>query len=396
VENQPTTDPAHAPAGHPGHVVHVLGRASDEIVAHVAVVTRTLAAGGLQQSVVLLDDARGRTLLTRFDADVQLVLASAQRPAWRQPAALLEALADAQRGQRAAAVHLHGLAPGLLGIFAAKFRGLPAPLHLTLYGAGAWKYPSGAFMWLLRRCLPRVEAIMPGRAGPLPLPARIDIVEGTVDEVFYTATRREARQPLVVASTRGADPRAAARYAQLAVLLHDAPQPPGFNWIGPADATSLAQLAAAGIGQFDPPDALRRAARLRSAWLYVAAGDSGGFPAGLVEAMALGLPCIAWATPAHRAVIRHGETGLLCESIDALLTGVANLVDSPTYRTRLGTAARLEALRRFHPVGVSNALLASYQAASAAAPPPHPVVDAADAATAGSPPVAQQLLPVDR
>lgn len=373
--------------------MHLLGRAGDEVVAHVAAVTRSLAAGGLQQSVVLLDDARARTQLTRFDADVQVVLAGPGLPGWRRPAALLGTLADTLRGQRVTAVHLHGLVPGLLGIFAAKFRDLPAPLHLTFYGAGAWKVPGGAFLWLLRRCVPRVEAILPGRAGvPLP-PAQIDIVEGTVDEVFCTATRRENRQPLVVASTRAADPRAAARYAQLAVLLHDAPQPPGFNWIGPADATSTAQLAAAGVGQFDTPDAVRRAARLRSAWLYVAAGDGGGFPAGLVEAMALGLPCVAWATPAHRAVIRHGETGLLCASADDLLTCVANLVDSPTYRTRLGAAARLEALRRFHPAGLGNALLASYQAAAATLPTAR-ADDAAGATAAAA--TQQQLLPVDR
>jgi glycosyltransferase involved in cell wall biosynthesis len=288
-------------------------------------------------------------------------------------------------------VHLHGLASGLLGIFAAKFRSLQAPLHLTLYGAGAWRLPSSGLLWLMRRCVPRVEAILPGRPGvPLP-PAQIDIVAGTVDEVFYAAARREARLPLVVATSGQPDARAAARFAQLAVLLHDAPQPPGFNWIGPADATSTAQLSAAGVGQFDAPDAVRRAARLRSAWLYVAAGDAGGFPVGLVEAMALGLPCVAWATPSHRAVIRHGETGLLCESADELLTCVANLVDSPTYRTRLGTAARLEALQRFHPVGLGNALLASYQAAAA---PPH--VDAGAGAVVATAKPQQQLLPVDR
>lgn len=372
-------------------MVHLLGRASDEIVTHLRIVTRSLAASGVQQTVVLLDDARCRALLTKFDASVRLVLGGAGLPGWRRPIALLRMLRDEVHATATTAIHLHGLLPGLLGIFAAKFHALPAPLHLTLYGCGPWKHPSRIAARLLRALAPHIEAAQP-RPGLVLPPPRIAVVEGTVGEIFFRGLRRELRRPLVVTSSRAADARGAARFAQLAVLLHDEALAPGFNWIGPADAASLAQFNAAGVGQFDAHDDLRRVARLRSAWLYVAAGDASGFPVGLVEAMALGLPCVAWATPQHRAVLMHGETGLLCESADELLTCIANLVDSPSYRERLGQAARLEALRRFHPVGLSSALLAAYQASAAEVHEVRAPVETGPAST--SP--ATRLLPIDR
>lgn len=370
-------------------VVHLLGSASEETVAHLAAVTRALAAGGVPQTVILVDGADGRALLACFDPAVRLVLCAADLPAWRRPAALLRALDAETAAATPKAVHLHGLLPGLLGIFAAKFRDLPAPLHVTLYGTGAWRQPSRWLAVAMRSLAPSGQA---GDGSALTLPrSQVDVVEGAVAEVYFHGRRREARRPLIVAASRALDARGAARFAQLAVLLHDASLRLGFNWVGPADAASLAQLGAAGVGQFDAPDDARRIARLRTAWVYVAGGDTSGFPACLAEAMALGLPCVAWATPPHRALLRDGETGLLCDSEDELLTRIAALVDSPAERLRLGEAAKLDALRRFHPVGLSSALLASYRAAAVDSRP-HP--EAQDSRPAGA--ASSGLLPIDR
>ena len=347
-----------------GRIIHLLGRAGDETIVHVVAVTRALAAGGVPQTVILLDDPHGRALLARFDPTVHVVLAAATSQAWRRPAALLRALTSEAASRPPRAVHLHGMVPGLVGIFAAKMHDLPAPLHLTLYGSGPWRHPSRWLAMALRRLAPSASGAdaAPGTVGPV---GQIDVVEGSVAEAFFHGARREARRPLIVAASRQNDARAAARFTQLAVLLHDASLRLGFNWVGPADATALAQLGAAGIGQFEVHDDAHRIARLRTAWIYVAGGDTSSFPNCLAEAMALGLACVAWATPMHRALIRDGETGLLCDSEDELLTRIAHLIDSPAERRRLGAAARLDALRRFHPVGLGSALLASYSAATA-------------------------------
>jgi glycosyltransferase involved in cell wall biosynthesis len=120
------------------------------------------------------------------------------------------------------------------------------------------------------------------------------------------------------------------------------------NWHGTADTNSLARLAAANVAVYDATDTSERASRMSSAWIYVALAGERGFPVFLAEAMAAGLPCVAWDTPAHRELIRHGETGLCCDSLQTLLACVAELIDSPVRRARLGTAAHSEARRRFN------------------------------------------------
>jgi glycosyltransferase involved in cell wall biosynthesis len=169
--------------------------------------------------------------------------------------------------------------------------------------------------------------------------------DAEVDGVFFRLRRREGRQPLVVVSSRCADAEAASRFAQLAVLLGAGSSRIAFHWLGPADAAASAVLNAAGVVLLAADDPVRRATRLRPAWVCVGLGGA-DMPVRLGEAMALGLPCIAWDTPAQRALIEHETNGLRCDSEESLLTGVAALIDSSGLRLRLGQAARHDALRR--------------------------------------------------
>ena len=101
------------------------------------------------------------------------------------------------------------------------------------------------------------------------------------------------------------------------------------------------------MGVFDVKSERERAQRLSCGWVYLASGDAPGFPQYLVEAMALGLPCIAPDTPFNRGVIRHGETGLLCRNSTEIRRSIAELIDAPALRQRLGAAARADAQQRF-------------------------------------------------
>jgi Glycosyl transferases group 1 len=352
-------------------IVHLLGDASDNMVAFFAAVTTALAEGGLRQTVVLLDDAGQRHLLPLLHASVRLVLVPRVAGQRRRGLALLQALADETRRAPSAAVHLHGVLPCLLGGYAARFRGLRAPLFFTPYGKGLSRPLNGAAALLLRVLRPPPGAparrTITSRATEVEALRRltgepVDLVEGSVPDLFFETPRREARHPLIATAQRANDPRAAALYAQLAVLLGEESLRLSFNWIGPTDAPAKAQLEAAGVGIFPSDDEAACARRLQSAWLYLAIGDAARFPACLVEAMAMGLPCVAWDTPLHREVLRHGETGLLCSSDTELLACVARLVDSADERLRLGQAARAEAQQRFHRRSFSAALLAAYGA----------------------------------
>ena len=364
--------------GMPGTIVHLLGEASDNMVGFFGPVTTALAESGLHQSVILLDRPNQRHLLLKLHPSVRLVLVPPNAGRWRALVTLLRLLgAEVQRAP-GAAVHLHGIVPSLLGGYAARFLGLSAPLYFTPYGRGLRRPLNGVAAMLLWALRPRqgaparrtitsrrteVEALQQLTGAP------VDLVEGSVDDIFFDTPRHEARRPLIVTASRRGDPRGAAMYTQLAVLLSDESLGLGFNWVGSADAESTAQLNAAGVGIFAADDDAGRVVHLRSAWLYVALGHATRFPTCLVEAMAMGLPCVALATPQHREVLRHGETGLLFNSEDELLDGIASLVDSAAYRVQLGQAGREEALRRFHRSRFSAALLAAYAATSEPAPP---------------------------
>jgi len=371
VLNEPSAAASWPDTGVPGTIVHLLGRASDNMVGFFGPVTAALAESGMQQTVILLDDPKQRRLLTKLDGSVRLLLTPSAAGPWRSAVALLRLLRDEVQRVPGAAVHLHGVIPCLLGGYAARFLGLRAPLYFTPYGRGLWRplnYAAAVLLWALRppkgaaarRTITsrptEVDSLLQLTGQP------VDLVEGSVDDIFFDSPRHEARRPLVVTATRSDDPRGAAMYTQLAVLLSDESLGLSFNWVGRADAESAAQLSAAGVGLFDADDDVARVAHLRSAWLYVAIGHTSRFPACLVEAMAMGLPCVAWATPQHREILRDRETGLLCSSESEMLECIAILVDSAAYRSQIGQAAREEARRRFHRSSFSASLLAAYGA----------------------------------
>ncbi len=218
------------------------------------------------------------------------------------------------------------------------------------------KRPFGTLLaWLAQRLRGRSATDAAGAARLVDLAAdfraalaapggQAGVMPGEVGRIFFETLPNTARRPLIVTSSSVDQPRSALTFAQLAVLLGDESLGLSFNWIGATAAESRAALKAANVGVFDVKSEQERAQRLACGWVYLAAGDAVGF---LLEAMALGLPCIALDTPATRHVVRHGETGFLCRNSTEVRQAIAELVDSAELRERLGTAARLDVRQRF-------------------------------------------------
>ena len=68
---------------------------------------------------------------------------------------------------------------------------------------------------------------------------------------------------------------------------------------------------------------------------------------GLIEAMSIGMPIVAFATTEIPAVLRHRVSGLLATDLDPLVDGMRELLDDHELAGRLGAAAREIALERF-------------------------------------------------
>ena len=94
---------------------------------------------------------------------------------------------------------------------------------------------------------------------------------------------------------------------------------------------------------------------IRAAKVFVLSSDYEGMPNALLEAMALGLPCVATDCPCGgpAAVIRDGDNGLLIPVGDeqALTAALASLTWDFDAREQLGRAAR-ETAERFRPEAV--------------------------------------------
>jgi capsule polysaccharide export protein KpsE/RkpR len=203
--------------------------------------------------------------------------------------------------------------------------------------------------------------------------APVRLIEAPVDDAFLGVAGKRARFHLVVTSSRSGSVRSVERFAQLAVLLGGDALRISFNWFGSVDPASLKRLQAAKVGIFDIRDEAERALRVSAGWVYVALGGGRSFPLGLVEAMAVGVPCIALDTPFHRDLVRHGETGYICRSQAEVIDRIAQLIDAPSLCKRIGLAASTEARNRFNSSTFSRALRDAYDLrewGSAAGPMP--------------------------
>jgi glycosyltransferase involved in cell wall biosynthesis len=92
-----------------------------------------------------------------------------------------------------------------------------------------------------------------------------------------------------------------------------------------------------------------RAAVFAAPCVHAANGDRDGLPTVLLEAMALGTPCVSTPVAGIPEAVQHGVTGLLVPERDsfALADAIAALIDDPALAVRLATAARHRIEQRF-------------------------------------------------
>ena len=87
-----------------------------------------------------------------------------------------------------------------------------------------------------------------------------------------------------------------------------------------------------------------------------------GFPRAVMEAAAMGLPCVVTDVRGCRQCVEHEVNGLLVPARDpaALAAALERLLRSPAERARMGAAGRQKALREFDEDRIIEAILAAY------------------------------------
>jgi len=349
-------------------VLHVVGRVTASVQSFLGPMTHALIESGSPQIVVLLDSPESGANLSQFDHRVQLVLVAMRKNGWLHWSALFRVVREQMRSRRIAAVHFHGLKPWVIGAVLAGQRGQRSAIYLSPHGS--------RLMWLLRLLPPVTRlaaAAAPKRvrgyiASSMPDALQMTasgmepvLVEGAVADVFFAASRHEARRPLVVAGNHR-DVRSGVELAsRIAVVLGAAELGLAFNWFGPIGKASEARLAAANVATFGSLDDDGLASRLSAGWVFIAPGGDTHFPILLAQAMATGLACIVADTPMHRAMIEHEVTGLIYRTESEAQSHLTRVVDSPSLRHSLGDAAREAATRRFSVAHFRESLLPIYR-----------------------------------
>jgi glycosyltransferase involved in cell wall biosynthesis len=104
---------------------------------------------------------------------------------------------------------------------------------------------------------------------------------------------------------------------------------------------------------------------LSSAGIFVLPSLQEGLPIALVEAMALGLPCIASEVNAIPEAIENEISGVLVPPGDAaaLCDAIIHLVDDKELRTRLSAKAKDTAFTKFNEHHVAERMMELYEAA---------------------------------
>jgi glycosyltransferase involved in cell wall biosynthesis len=348
--------PVTAPSS--GRIVHFVGRLdSDDAHSLLWPSVLALADAQVRQCVLLLhpaDAEHARLLLPR---SVDLVVATRPGQWLRRPAQAARRLRQELLAEPLVALHLHGTAVSLLGMQVMRECRIEAPvffhtpehqaLHAPWRDGARWLAVFGRRPWMAEQQAAYV--VQPGRVDPLNSVRHLqpELLDRPVREDFFCVGRQEAATPLIVTRARAHDVEFAAAYAQIAVLLAGSQPEMTFAWVGEADEAVQAVLKAAQVKVLPCEDAGAEARHFAQAWLYLAPNGDADDAAGLIEAMACGLPCVALDSPACRDLVIDSLSGFVAQDRLELLAGIARLVDAQALRQEMGQAARSRSFQRW-------------------------------------------------
>jgi glycosyltransferase involved in cell wall biosynthesis len=355
-------------------VLHATEHLGAGVLTFLALATRELSHAGVRQTLVY--SRRGETpdgASSQFDPQVRLVEIDHARA--RGPWAFLRALRHALRTELSThhydAVHLHAAKAGFVGRLAlGEPRSSLPPIYYSPHGLSSLNRQrplAGAMAGFLERvagfsaCLP--VGCGQGEALELQRLTRrtAAVLENPVDEAYFNVARDPDPTPRVVTVGRACEQKGPTQFAELAARFHYAGEPVRFIWVGAGDPRYEQVLRAAGVevtGWVSQDEVRKQLAR---AHVYVQTSHWEGMPLSVLQAMAVGLPCVVTDVVGNRDAVSHGTTGLLARDVSSLAVYVKSLLDQPQRARDLGELAQREARQRFHPHRFRHALLSLYR-----------------------------------
>ncbi len=182
-----------------------------------------------------------------------------------------------------------------------------------------------------------------------------------VDLTEYPFHQDQDREPVILYAGRLVPKKGVADLLRACRLLRQAGRPFRCDIVGGGQLEVMLRAEAAALGldpvvRFLGPRSREEVARLMQRARVVAApcvvsddGDRDGLPTVLLEAMALGTPCVSTEITGIPELIEDQSSGLLTPPRDpvALAAALGRLLDDPMLRVRLARGARVRVERDF-------------------------------------------------
>lgn len=191
---------------------------------------------------------------------------------------------------------------------------------------------------------------------------RIFILENGIEtESLPARTQRSSTVIKVGTAARIVHQKAPWKFASLANQVTGIRDDVQFFWIGggeQADQTKWLNSSNVSIsGWLSPVESLEKMAALD---IYVSTALWEGLPMSVIQAQALGIPCVVSSAVGHSDIVENGVTGYICDTESEMLDRILELVQNPSLRSSFGKAGKLLALDRFDSAHTSRQSISIY------------------------------------
>jgi Glycosyl transferases group 1 len=348
-------------------VLHVAALSDEVALPTLRRTAQVIATEGVAQVLLALDDGFGpdAAWCAKVAAEVRRVRCAALSLLGRARALQAE-LAGLACERILYAVHMHGVTACLVGWQALRGSSLEGRVlyspHWTpirpSWGRMVFGHMMRAGLAPIHSAAALAGSVTEAYALSRLLNRSVDVLPHAVSDVFFASPRTETMPAPVVAGGSGAE--AVDLIARLCVLFNSREPRLPFAWLGRARRADALKLRAANVQVLDAAEDAEAAQLLSRAGLYLHLSPHEHETHALAQAMAAGVPCLVSDTLAHRAVVRHGETGYVCTSERDVVERMTVLLRNGGERKRLGEAARAEAELRFTVRHFETAVLRAY------------------------------------
>ena len=338
-------------------VIHATECAAAGTLSVIVSLAHELAAAGARQTIVYCPRAETPPdLEALFPAGVEFVAVPAAHGLHLAFVTNFSAaLARAVREFEPDVLHLHSSKAGFLGRMVRALYRWPCRVLYSPHGLSFLdpdKHVRNALFRSLEWLVAGLGAVPVGCGrGEAELLARLSgrealLLENPVDEFFVGVQRSPAAVPTVMTIGRLSRQKAPERFAAVARSVRRHTPEARFIWVGDGDAGYRTVLEEAGCEVTGWCTRAAVAQHLGQAHVYLQTSRWEGMPISVIQALAVGVPCVVNDCIGNRDAVENGVDGFVAAP-DALADRVLQLLGDAPLRERFGAAARVEAARRF-------------------------------------------------